>query len=406
VNNNDLLDIVVLEDYLDGKLDAKTMHRIERLSLEDPFVAEALAGLSQSPKRVQSLSLLQKQLQERVAQKPVEQKRWQITSQRLSIAAAAAVLFVTVSLLFWMREKGNRDQLASNAPKNVDVAIAAKQAPQKPKEDVAQVIEEAKDNTYARNSILAAPKAVVPAIEKSSEAQSFRSADILQKKELETSRVATALQGRVSGLSIANDDHVIRGVVYDESKLPVNGASVQVEGKPITALTNERGEFSLVLDSIMKDQKLSVSNIGYQRSEVQVKKGQELIVQMKADKSILAEVAIVQPRSEVDKRALSASAATLIKPEPMGGWDKFQTYLIDNNRLLVDKKPLGKHITVKFDLAKDGRPFNISATSTSSSTQLSIAEEQEAIRLFKEGPKWILLGNTVSTGSTTVNIRF
>ena len=59
MNYNEWLDIDVLEDYLDGKLDAKTMHKVERLSLEDPFVAEALAGLSQSPKRTQSLSLLQ-----------------------------------------------------------------------------------------------------------------------------------------------------------------------------------------------------------------------------------------------------------------------------------------------------------------------------------------------------------
>ncbi|MCY1518354.1 hypothetical protein D9M68_530710 [compost metagenome] len=98
----------VLEAYLDGKLDAKAMYDVERLSLEDPFVAEALEGLSRSPRRRQSLSLLQKQLQARIAQKPVNEKRWRLTSHRLSIAAAAAVLFITVSLLFWMRENNRR----------------------------------------------------------------------------------------------------------------------------------------------------------------------------------------------------------------------------------------------------------------------------------------------------------
>lgn len=98
----------VLEAYLDGKLDAKAMYDVERLSLEDPFVAEALEGLSRSPRRQQSLSLLQKQLQARIAQKPAHEKRWRLTSHRLSIAAAAAVLFITVSLLFWMRENNRR----------------------------------------------------------------------------------------------------------------------------------------------------------------------------------------------------------------------------------------------------------------------------------------------------------
>jgi hypothetical protein len=162
VNNNDWLDIDVLEDYLDGKLDAKTMHRVERISLDDPFVAEALAGLSQSPRRAQSLSLLQKQLQERIAQKSVEQKRWQITSHRLSIAAAAAVLFVTVSMLFWMRESRNRELLTTNAPKKVDVSIAQNSTISKPspaaQAAMERVIADSKTTTYATQKIKVAHK--------------------------------------------------------------------------------------------------------------------------------------------------------------------------------------------------------------------------------------------------------
>ncbi len=127
MNNNEWLAIDVLEDYLDGKLDAKTMHQIEKISLEDVFVAEALAGLSQSPKRNYSLSLLQKQLQQRVAEKPENEKRWRITSQRLSIASAAAVLFVIVSVLFWMKENKRQEQLAKQA-KRVEVNLAPKVA--------------------------------------------------------------------------------------------------------------------------------------------------------------------------------------------------------------------------------------------------------------------------------------
>lgn len=123
MNYNGLLDVNLLEDYLDGKLDAKTMHQVEKLSLEDPFVAEALAGLSQSPLRSQSLSLLQKKLHQRIAQKPIENKRWTITTQRLSIASAAAVLFITVSLLFWMKEN-SRKQIEANRAKNVKTEIA------------------------------------------------------------------------------------------------------------------------------------------------------------------------------------------------------------------------------------------------------------------------------------------
>ena len=120
--NNGFLDIELLTDYLDGKLDAKTMNRIEREALEDPFVAEALAGLSDHANRsVQSLSILQKQLAERIAIQEQHKKAAVITWQRLSIAATAAVLFVTVSIVFWMREE-NRRKHPERAPVEVNIA--------------------------------------------------------------------------------------------------------------------------------------------------------------------------------------------------------------------------------------------------------------------------------------------
>jgi TonB family protein len=123
VVNSDWLDIDVLEDYLDGKLNAKMMNKVERVALEDPFVAQALAGLSQSPKRsIQSLSLLQKQLDSRIAQQQETKTKSVVTWQRLSIAAAAAVIFVAVSIMFWMRENNTYNQSAKQS-KTVEVNL-------------------------------------------------------------------------------------------------------------------------------------------------------------------------------------------------------------------------------------------------------------------------------------------
>jgi len=123
--SNDWLDIETLEDYLDGKLDARAMHRIEKEALEDPFVAEALEGLSRSPKRsLQSLSMLQKQLHDRIALQHTVKKESVVTWQRLSIAATAAVLFVSVSVMFWMREANSRLAASRKEIKKVEVVIA------------------------------------------------------------------------------------------------------------------------------------------------------------------------------------------------------------------------------------------------------------------------------------------
>lgn len=141
--NNNWLDIELLEDYLDGKLDSKAMHQIERQALEDPFVAQALAGLSESPRRAeQSVSLLQKQLYERIAQQQVQKKDSVYTWQRLSVAAAAAVMFISVSIIFFMRDKQNREQIAKGQPRRVEVNMA-------PTEPV--TADSIKGDTYAAN---------------------------------------------------------------------------------------------------------------------------------------------------------------------------------------------------------------------------------------------------------------
>ena len=142
--NNDWLDIELLEDYLDGKLDSKAMHKIEKQALEDPFVAQALAGLSESRgKAVQTVSLLQKQLYERIAQQQETKKETVFTWQRLSVAAAAAVMFISVSIMFFMKDREKREQMAKHQPKKVEVNIAplARQA----------VIDSAKNDIYVAN---------------------------------------------------------------------------------------------------------------------------------------------------------------------------------------------------------------------------------------------------------------
>lgn len=149
--NSDWIDIELLEDYLDGKLDSKAMHRIEREALEDPFVAQALAGLSESPRRgVHTISLLQKQLYERIAEQQVVKKESVFTWQRLSVAAAAAVMFISVSIIFFMRDKEARDRMAKTQPKRVEVNIAP----------LPSVLDSAKAGDLAVNLAVKAPERI------------------------------------------------------------------------------------------------------------------------------------------------------------------------------------------------------------------------------------------------------
>ncbi|MBB2146519.1 hypothetical protein GM921_13535 [Pedobacter sp. LMG 31464] len=409
---NEWLDIDVLEDYLDGKLDAKTMYKVERLSLEDPFVAEALAGLSQSPRRSQSLSLLQKQLQERVAQKPIEKKRWTITSQRLSIAAAAAVLFVTASVLFWMKEDF-RQKINNNAPKNVQVKVAPEVKPNaelKPVPplnlDVDKAVAVAKVNRKAKNNIpavaekptiaTAAPVAEEPVlaqvvIQADAKQESVAKALQAEKKEQESKAVVvSALQGRVAGMQVssANAKSINGKVVSQSDGLPIPGAAVRLANGKASTTTNGKGEFTLPIDGVSKNNQVSVAYLGFVTKNITVDANQDVNVELQQDDKALSEVIVTgYGARQAKKQALGASVTTIKStPLPEGGWESFEQYLKNNNRLFKEGVS-DKSVTLSFDVL-NGRPSGIKIV-----RGLTSAENEEAIRLVNAGPNWIVPAN-------------
>lgn len=115
-------DSLTIQQYLEGKLDPEVMHQLEKQALDDPFLWDALEGYATHIKAAHDLSILQRQLHERIVHFQENKKVFDLTWQRLSIAAAAAVLFITAGILFWMNSPRPSEQLATN-PKQVEVAL-------------------------------------------------------------------------------------------------------------------------------------------------------------------------------------------------------------------------------------------------------------------------------------------
>lgn len=95
-------DSLMIRAYLEGKLDHEEMYRLEKQALADPFLWEALEGYAHISNPGTELSILQRQLHERIVHLQENKKVYDLTWQRLSVAASAAVLFITAGILFWM----------------------------------------------------------------------------------------------------------------------------------------------------------------------------------------------------------------------------------------------------------------------------------------------------------------
>lgn len=398
--NNDWLDIAVLEDYLDGKLDAKTMNRVEREALEDPFVAEALAGLSASPKRsLASISLLQKQLQERIADHQAEKKTKVITWQRLSIAATAAVLFIAVSVVFWMKEVAQQNQLAKQgkevevnlnpAPGTVVSADQGALAKNKAAESaeitaagsssagqvaagasadvvtkeavIAAAVQAAKTNSYAANTQKKAKSARNVEMMSAAPVSDVVSNQVMASDVMaEQSTYAASPMAKAMRKTTAPAAMIQGKVVSDVDGKPLSGVAVQALPGAVggVTITGVNGEFKIPADSIGKVYTVALSHPGYVPEQVTVRLNEPLGITL--------------------KKELNAAAAA----KPVVGWVKYEQYLQENNQL-TKENTLGATLELSFAIGKDGRPYDFKILRT-----FGAKYEKEAIRLISEGPKW------------------
>ena len=416
--NNDWLDIDVLEDYLDGKLDAKGMHFVERQALDDPFVAEALEGLRQSPKRKQTLSILQKQLYDRVSEKPIKRKMWGITTQRLSIAATATVAFIAVSILFFMRETSRKNAeiasrkskgiivnldssnaIASTKPKAVDTSVKADEISKSAFIDKA--ITDAKTGDLAKNTKTA------PVI-KNAEVAEAKSARIAQYSTFNKAKTASVAMQRmevstmnevvVSAAPTGSGNSLIySGNVVSQSGQPVQGAVVKLENSKAVTATNADGFFVLPVDSVDKNKEILIKAQGFDDKAIATNPD-AIRMALTGDKS-LNEIALITgsngrkketiaPQKIVLKAVenLDKTKGEITQPVPVSTIN-YDQYLESNNKLYNPKGP-AQYVVLRFKVKKNGRPTSISVIKS-----LNKKADTEAKRLIVSGPDWVLPKN-------------
>lgn len=434
--NNDWLDIDVLEDYLDGKLDAKAMHFVERQALDDPFVAEALEGLKKSPKRKQTLSILQKQLYDRVSEKPIKRKLWGITTQRLSIAATATVAFIAVSILFFMRETNRRNaELAAHKKGGVMVQLDSTTsiASAQPKADTvtqnstkAALIDKA--ITAAKTGDLAKNTKTSPVAERAEQqiAEAKAASDYNRARSAKAESLGAYAYKAKAEQSILNEPVIaaapapalgsskiaFSGNVVDQSNgQPVQGAVVKLAGSKNVTATDAKGYFYLPADSNAKDKDLLINAIGFKELPVAGLQDPNAIKSALSGGKSLNEIALIVGNSGHKKENIAApkitlhaeqnldgkSANDITKPIPVSTIN-YSQYLENNNKLYNPKGP-EQFVILSFKVKSNGRPINIKVIKS-----LNKKADAEAKRLIQEGPDWVLPKN--GTDSVEISVRF
>lgn len=399
---------MLIRKYLNGELDARAMHQLEKRAQDDPFLMDALDGYEKAGGDQQShLDELCGRLKQRVARK---EKRI-IPLQFIAIAASILVVLTIGTLWLYKTqpEKSKTAQLATteikakpvlppqtditkpDTTKTVEIAIL------KPKSGPVHI----KKSAAANKQVTAVPNPVIAA----DEIASLNSKDkqlkdtvplnevivmgyTSQKKRDVAASVTTVspgverlLQGRAAGVMIRGTGTInvpkktIKGkVVGKDDGQPIVGATVRVPGTNASTITDANGMFNLSADSTKS--KLVVAYIGYTPRQVNIRQRDSLnTIALEPANPTLAEVVVTGYTNTA-----ATNNATVTNAHPQAGWSGFKKYLKENA-----VSPDGKAGVVKLSFLVDraGAVSDIAVVKG-----LSPATDQKAIELIKNGPPW------------------
>lgn len=408
---NKQADIQQIQKYLNGELDARAMHKLERRAQDDPFLMDALEGYGAiKADQRNNITGLQQRLEARTATKVMRMTPWMVTA-----IAASVIGFAVVIGLLYNNDSSDKQipQIAMNQPAK---AIPTDTAAVIIDKQAEQVITSPKKQTIASNNISpninkkvfadknakttvtlngTAPvqQDILKEVPTISPLEEMVGSDIVAGKKQDTllgggffatNKTATAptvLKSKAEGASMttrpgkATDNNpsalasaglppnLMAGAVIDKKDaLPLPDAAGRASAKPASA--TEGNAYGYTMPSAKKDAATgSVENaIGTKTFK---SNDSDAITS-----PILREVAIA------DKRAKSISNA-----HPLAGWDNYKKYLQQGAVNLDGKEGV---VELKATINPNGTVTAITVTKS-----LSTTADAKAISLIQNGPAWI-----------------
>ena len=405
-----------LLDYIRGLRKGKEAHRLERESMQDPFLADAMDGYSQvEGNHEQRIEKLRMQVSAHSAKnKNTRAITWSIAAcLAIGFGVSSYFLFLKKSMTdeVFIAKESVSSKLAEPAVPPTPAIPATPTVPATPQKEIALATAKVKTDSTPASEITARqadkkdmiakiqatsqpqqgtpPVATVPVMEEVSEETAalqevVATMDTFESesdKKMKLAKVATILPQK----------NMIKGRVTDEKGEPLIGASVTYKGTNIGTITNMNGEFSLVKKDDKK--RLTAEYIGYDPVEIRIDTSRTMLIAMNENKQALNEVVVVGYGAKKNKKSTTTGNVVTVKeqakkeitPQPVIGKRSYQKYLKKNLVRPTDEKckDIKGEVVLSFFVNGEGKPQNITVIHG-----LCEFADKEAIRLVKEGPKW------------------
>lgn len=375
-----------LSDYIQGLRKGKEEHRLEKESMKDPFLADAIDGYNQvEGNHEQRIEQLRIQISARSTKK-------RNTYAIIWSVAACLVIGFGISSYFLFPKETPEPVIPIIPQKEIALVPTKTKTDSTPISPVSMKQADKKDIiAKSRTTISKPPSAPITTMPMEEETSDQMVAATDEEVIMTTgaSDPESVKKMRIAKMAVIPTNDIIKGKVTDQKGEPLIGASVMYKGTNIGTVTDVNGEFSLLKKA--ENKQLTAQYIGYDPVEVPVDTSRTMLIAMNEDQKGLSEVVVVG--HGVNKKANKDNT-----PQPVDGKRKYLKYLKKNLVRPTDEtcaQVKGK-VVLTFLVNRDGRPFHIKVKKS-----LCESSDKEAIRLVQEGPDW-----TYGNKQAEVTVKF
>lgn len=375
-----------LSDYIQGLRKGKEAHRLEKESMKDPFLADAIDGYNQvEGNHEQRIEQLRIQISARSTKK-------RNTYAIIWSVAACLVIGFGISSYFLFLKETPEPVIPIIPQKEIALVPTKTKTDSTPISPVSMKQADKKDIiAKSRTTISKPPSAPITTMPMEEETSDQMVAATDEEVIMTTgaSDPESVKKMRIAKMAVIPTNDIIKRKVTDQKGEPLIGASVMYKGTNIGTVTDVNGEFSLLKKA--ENKQLTAQYIGYDPVEVPVDTSRTMLIAMNEDQKGLSEVVVVG--HGVNKKANKDNT-----PQPVDGKRKYLKYLKKNLVRPTDEtcaQVKGK-VVLTFLVNRDGRPFHIKVKKS-----LCESSDKEAIRLVQEGPDW-----TYGNKQAEVTVKF
>jgi outer membrane biosynthesis protein TonB len=451
-----------IEKYHKGLMPAKERHELEKAALDDPFLADAMEGYAKKGLNIsEDIAELNKRLSEKTESSkviPLETKQqtsftwWRVAAVIVLIAGAGFLVYQfgfnkTSKEIAENKPAPQKESVVADSTRNSIVEndyVKPETTGKKPltknegkvtvtNESVGSGISKVKTDTVTFKSLTNEPLSVAPSegliakenlkkeeSNKDAVANNEMNAKIADEQRKKDEMVslkasseknadeekgqfdkstASAITNRVFGYNEQNNllhHNVFRGRVMDANNNPLPFANITNTSDSVGTYADAKGNFTLISpDSVLN---IRIQSLGFANAVTQIRSDvTNNKVTLHEDKTLDA---VVLSRKKPNASRFGESTMKSEQPEPIDGWDNYDTYLANNLNIpeTIRMKETNGEVELSFEVDQNGEPINIKIEKS-----LCSACDKEAIRLIKEGPKW---KRNSKKGMATVTILF